>query len=341
MPTARFASITLFAVLAGVACAPSSKTMTVEPSMPTASSAASSSASLSTTAAASPAPPPLGRKAPLPPVAAEPSPDAAPRLQSPALAQLDSKLTSYFDGVGSRRLYVQVDKPLYQPGETIWLRAWDLRAKDLGGAGDGPATYELLSPRGSVVLKKQVSATAGYSTNDFVLPDDIVGGEYTIRVRSPDGVVTGERPVVVSRYEAPRMKKKLEFLRKAYGPGDVLSATFELRRPTGEPVARHPVTALVRLDGSELPRVTTATNEQGSVVVKVPLPPAIALGDGLLTVLVEDGGVTESISKAVPIVRKRMDLAFFPEGGRMVVGLPSRVYFEAKTPLGKPADVAG
>jgi hypothetical protein len=321
-------------VLGAASCQPS--TSPASPGAPGASAGGPSAPPPETAAATT-----LGRKAPLAPVAAEPAPEPAPRVTSPLLADVDARVASYFAGLESRRLYVQVDKPLYQPGETIWLRAWDLRAKDLSVVGDGPALYELVSPRGSVVLKQRVPTTAGYSTNDFALPPDIPGGEYTIRIHSPDGRVTGERPVIVSRYEAPRMKKKLEFLRKAYGPGDVVSATFDLRRPTGEPMARHPVTALLRLDGSELPRVTTTTNEQGSVVVKVPLPPTIAVGDGLLTILVDDGGITESVSKAVPIVMKRMDLAFFPEGGRLVAGVPSRVYFEAKTPLGKPADVAG
>ncbi|MFO1285764.1 MAG: hypothetical protein U1F49_03980 [Rubrivivax sp.] len=86
------------------------------------------------------------------------------------------------------------------------------------------------------------------------------------------------------------------------------------------------------------------SNAEGSALVKFELPKTIAAGDGLLTILVEDGGVTESVSKAIPILQKKLVLGFFPEGGRMVAGLPTRLYFEATTPgrlLGKPADVEG
>ena len=162
-----------------------------------------------------------------------------------------------------------------------------------------------------------------------------------LRYDAPDGSATAERPIVVSRYEAPRLKKKLEFVRKAYGAGDVVSATFELKRPTGEPMKGQVLTAVIRLDGVELPRVTATTNSEGGAMIKVPLPAIIELGDGLLTVLVDDGGITESVSKAVPIVMRRMQLSFYPEGGKLVTGLESRVYFEAKTALGKPADVEG
>src|SRR6185295_16109900 len=42
-----------------------------------------------------------------------------------------------------------------------------------------------------------------------------------------------------------------------------------------------------------------------------------------------------------PIVVSRILVSLYPEGGELVVGLPSRLYVEARTPRGKPADVAG
>jgi hypothetical protein len=71
------------------------------------------------------------------------------------------------------------------------------------------------------------------------------------------------------------------------------------------------------------------------------LPETLSTSDGLVTVLVEDGGVTESISRSIPIVRSDVQLAFFPEGGDLVQGLPGRVYFEATDAHGEPADIAG
>lgn len=281
-----------------------------------------------------------GRKVPLPPVPAETAPAASPRASMAGLDDLSTKIDAAFAGSQQQRIYIQLDKPLYTPGETIWLRVWDLKARDLAAATDGVGTLELVSPKGAAVIEKQVQLHAGQGANDLELPEDVVGGEYQVRWRAPDGV-TVSRPVIVSRYEAPRIKKKLEFVRKAYGANDVVSATLELRRPTGEPLANHPITALLRLDGAELPRVTTTTDANGNALVKVPLPATIAVGDGLLTILVDDGGTTESVSKAVPIVMKRMQLSFFPEGGALVNGVESRVYFEARTALGKPADVAG
>jgi len=288
----------------------------------------------------------------LPPVPPEAAPRASPRLSLPPGAEttLAASIGRYFESHVGRRLYIQVDKPLYKPGETIWFKTWDLQARDLSRpptaaeTAQAPATtVELVSPKGATVLRKRLRAPAGATggtTNDFELPAEVQGGEYTLRATTASGH-KAERTVIVSAYEPPRLKKKLEFVKKAYGAGDTVSATVEVRRPTGEPLAGKPLSAVITVDGVELPRMKVTSNAEGGALVKFDLPKALASGDGLLTVLVEDGGVTESISKAIPLLQKKLQLAFFPEGGRMVAGLPTRLYFEAKTLLGKPADVEG
>lgn len=280
------------------------------------------------------------KKTMVPPVPAEPAPIAAPRDDSVRIKDLSHLISNHFDGNVGRRFYIQVDKPLYKPGETIWFKTWDLKARSLTGSDIGQTTVELVSPKGSTVLKKRLHAAGGSATNDFELPAEVQGGEYTLRAIAGDGQ-QAERAIIVAAYEAPRMKKKLEFVKKAYGAGDQVSATIEVKRPTGEALGAKALTAVITVDGVELPRVKTVTNNDGGALVKFDLPAAIETGDGLLTILVEDGGITESISKAIPIVQKKLSLAFFPEGGKMVAGLPTRLYFEAKTLLGKPADLDG
>ena len=53
-----------------------------------------------------------------------------------------------------------------------------------------------------------------------------------------------------------------------------------------------------------------------------------------------DGG-PETIIRPLPIVLKKLNVEFFPEGGDLAADLPNRVYFQVRTPLGKPADLKG
>jgi alpha-2-macroglobulin-like protein len=254
-------------------------------------------------------------------------------------AKLDRAISTYLETLHTHRTYLQTDKPLYQPGETVWFRA-DLRATRtlLGGPPVG-ATVQLLSPRGAIVATKQVLVQNGVARNDFALDPAAEGGEYTIQLVTPSG--TDTRKIIVNTYEAPRLMKTLELLRKAYGEGDPVAAAIEVKRTTGEPFADRPLTAVVTLDDAEVARLALRTDKEGKALARFQLPAQIARGDGLLTVLVEDGGVTESIQKRIPIAMKTLQLAVFPEGGDLVDGVPGRVYFMARTPIGKPADIDG
>jgi hypothetical protein len=257
-----------------------------------------------------------------------------------AATKLDKAISTYLAGRGTQRTYLQTDKPLYQPGETVWFRA-DLRAtRTLVGGPPVGVTVQLLSPRGAIVASKQVLVQNGVARNDFMLGPDIEGGEYTLQLVSPSGATDGKK-IVVNTYEAPRLMKTLEFLRKAYGEGDQVSAAIEIKRTAGEPFADRAATAVVTIDDAEVSRLALQTDKDGKALARFPLPASIARGDGLLTVLVEDGGVTESIQKRIPIVMKTLQLSVFPEGGDLVEGVAGRVYFMAKTPIGKPADVEG
>jgi len=262
------------------------------------------------------------------------------RLSTGPTAKLDRAIASHFESSSSRRTYIMTDKPLYQPGESIWFRV-DLRATQtlVGGPPVG-VTMQLESPRGSVIAQKRVLVQSGIGKNDFALDPAIQGGEYTLRLLGDDGTRDAKK-LVVNTYEAPRLTKSLELLRKAYGEGDHVTAAVEIKRATGEPFATKPVTAVVTLDDAETSRQTITTDRDGKAMVAFDLPAKIARGDGLLTILVDDGGVTESTQKRIPIVMKTLSVALLPEGGDLVDGVPGRVYFMAATTLGKPADVEG
>ncbi len=267
---------------------------------------------------------------------------AAATLPGAIQKRVDAALDGYLQRIQTNRIYISLDKPIYQPGETIWFRTWELGTSDLLPAtrsGQGMA-FQLVSPKGAVVMQKRVAIKAGVARNDFRLPDGVPGGEYKIRIQSDTGHKT-ERSVIVSNYHPPRIKKTLEFVRKAYGAGDKVSAALSVHRATGEPLGGVTVTAIAEVDGLEVIRKPVVTSAKGTALVRFELPAQINRGDGLLTILVEDGGVTESIQRPIPIVLKKLRFALFPEGGSLVEGLPGRVYFAAQTLIRKPADVRG
>ena len=287
----------------------------------------------------------------VPRVAYQPRPPAEAKVISEAkgkaLNRVQKKWLStigdYYKDGEQTRLLLQSDKPLYKPGETIWLRSVELFAQ--GNAPvhwDDVATYQLLSPRDVVVRKGTVRVKKGHSHFQFWLSNAFVGGSYTIRVTHKLLGTKVEKKIFVRAYQPPRLKKKLEFVRKGYGAGDTVKATFWVKRATGTILANHSVTLIFRLQGKEIRRWSATTDAKGKLLASFVLPKKLDTDDGMLTVLIRDSGISESISRPIPLLNKTIRVGFFPEGGDGVVGLSTRVYFAARRSLtGKPIDITG
>ncbi len=251
--------------------------------------------------------------------------------------------TQSLGGPNRYQTFVSTDKPLYRPGEQVMARGLLLHANDRKPhPGGAPAQIEIRGPKGDVVTSAMVNiqdAVWGYS---WAVPAEAAGGEYTLKVSYPrTGDAPAERKFDVRAYRAPRLKSQIEFLRDGYGPGDTVTATLDVKRAEGGVPAGAKVTATALVDGAAAAQVSGTVNEKGLCTVSFKLPARIDRGEGSLAFAIEDGGVVETAAKTIPILLQTLDLAMYPEGGDLVAGLLGRVYFEAKTPAQKPADLVG
>ena len=285
-----------------------------------------------------PPPPPFEPDVP----ALERAPKASTRqADHPALAEVGELAGTWFSPTLERRMVVQLDKPLYRAGETIWVRTWSLTERGLAGAtGVRELELRLLDGRGNELEKRRVREDAGAGRADFQLAGDVAGGSYAVEVRHA-GETIGDRELVVAAYQAPRFRKELEFVEEAYGPGDRVHATVEITRSGGGALAEVPLRALITVDGRALDPVSTVTDARGEAAIGFNLPSELVFGTGQLTVVIDDDGVVESIARPIPILMRDLSLDFYPEGGDLVAGLESRIYFEGRDRFGRPADVAG
>ncbi len=238
---------------------------------------------------------------------------------------------------------VSTDKPLYRPGETVRIRSIALEAFRLQLPGDVPVKMTMTDPRGGVVFDHVLDTQNGAIAWEHALPRDVAGGTYTVSVTGTkdDGLVApAKRTFEVRSYRVPRLRFDMELDRDTYGPGDAGTAQLSVERAEGGSPTGATAEAVLRVDGEEIARETLTVGADGGVVVPFTLPMQIAEGRGQLSVTVEDGGVVETTAKTVPIALGRLDVELYPEGGELVAGIPSRVYFRARTPAGEPADVA-
>jgi hypothetical protein len=274
--------------------------------------------------------------------------------------------------------YLTTDRPLYRPGETIYFRSLTLdrarfqppdHARNLRFTLLGPNRQPLpgleLTGLDQPAAPKPGTRTLeplrgpdgqpvrGIGTGAFTLPASAASGEYTLTVAElpPNGgrpKPLVERKVFVHKYTPDRVRKTLEFDAKSYGPGDPVRAALQLR-DQAKPLAGARVSASVRvqfpngvMQGYPATVTPMRSDANGRAAISLNLPKAEELREATLTVVVTTAtGITETLTRQVPLATRRLGVEFFPEGGDLVAGVPNRVYFRATTSHGQPADIAG
>jgi len=262
------------------------------------------------------------------------------------LAEKDRVSNQELLGGSERYLtHVSTDKPIYRPGETVYVRGVVLHAqtrKPLPARQSVLGQVQVTGPKGDIQAGGWTNIQDSILGFSWPIPDDHAGGQYTVKISYPRaGHAPAERAFDIRVYRAPRLKNQVEFVRKGYGPGDSVMASLQTERAEGGFPVNARVTIQARVDGKTVYSGTTRVDENGRCSTRFPLPQTITRGEGSLAFIIEDGGVVETASKTIPILLQTVDLRMFPEGGELIAGLPARVYFEARTPAKKPADLTG
>ena len=101
---------------------------------------------------------------------------------------------------------------------------------------------------------------------------------------------------------------KLDFEKEAYGAGDEVAAELTLQTNANQPLANHAFNFVVQLAGETIINSQDETSADGFSKIKFPLPHSLNSNDGLLNVMIQYQGLTESISRSVPIVLNKIQL---------------------------------
>lgn len=268
-------------------------------------------------------------------------------LENDLIRTLRQKLSAYQAHFPEDRLYIQTDRPFYEPGDDIWFSAFVRNGQDLKPSGKSDIVcVELLNPKGTVEKKIEIIASHGKAAGDFQIDREAPGGLYKIRAYTNWMKNAGEayyftKEIQVQEVLLPALKMKLEFQKKAYGPGDEVTARLELVSNENKPLSATTVSCVVSLDGEQVQQLIQTTDEEGIRYIRFRLPARLKSPDGLLNVMLDYNGNTESITRSIPVTLNAIRLDLFPEGGELLAGQPGRVAFRALNEHGRPADVEG
>ncbi|MDP1746650.1 MAG: MG2 domain-containing protein, partial [Bacteroidota bacterium] len=159
------------------------------------------------------------------------------------IRSIKNKLLTYSKQTPEDRIYVQFDKPFYEPGDNIWLTAYVREGETMKASQKSDIVHvEFLNPKGTVEKSINLIAKNGVAAGDFVLDAEALGGMYKVRAYTNwmkneglDNVF--EKDLQVQDIVLPNLKMKLDFEKKAFGAGDEVIAKLELNTNENKPLS--------------------------------------------------------------------------------------------------------
>ncbi len=256
-------------------------------------------------------------------------------------------------------ILLTTEKPIYQPGQTIHVRALALDRSNHEAAANRKLTFEVEDSRGNKVFKKATETDKfGIASAEFGLAEEVNVGTYHLRALLGEAEAaptnTTEIALHVERYVLPKFKVAVEFAgkdkktKRGYRPGDHVKGTVRANYFFGKPVDG----AEIVVKGSSLDvavfeagSTKGKTDHDGSYEFDLKLPEYFAgrpLSQGAARLLIEatvkdSAGHAESRGEPITVSEAPLLITAVPEGGTLIPGLENQVFLLTSYPDGTPA----
>ncbi|MCX7838972.1 MAG: MG2 domain-containing protein [Anaerolineae bacterium] len=248
----------------------------------------------------------------------------------------------------SYKVLVTTDKPIYQPGQTIHLRALALSTIDRVPAKGQDIEFLIEDPKGNKIYRKTLKASDyGIVSAEFQLAETVNSGDYKITATLGD--TKSEKTVNVKPYVLPKFKVTVETERSYYLPGERVTGKIRADYFFGKPVAKSDVTikgVVYDVARAETINLTGKTDDNGVYTFSFVLPNYFASTGltkdradfGLEVSVPDQANHTEQTSRVIPIASGAIIIDAVPESGRIVAGVENIVYILTSLPDGSPLE---
>lgn len=256
-------------------------------------------------------------------------------------------------------ILLTTEKPIYQPGQTIHVRALALDRSNHEAAGNRNVTFEVEDSRGNKVFKKATHTdTFGVASAEFTLADEVNLGTYHLRALINGGESevgnTAEIALNVEKYVLPKFKVAVDLgdttarTKRGYRPGDHVSGSVHANYFFGKPVDNAEITVKASsMDVAvfDVGEMHGKTDNDGTYHFDLHLPAYFAgrpLNHGVARVLIEaqvkdSAGHSESRGEPITVSESPLLITAVPEGGTLVPHLENQIFILTSYADGAPA----
>ena len=241
-------------------------------------------------------------------------------------------------------VFLETDKPIYKPGQTIHIRVLTLDAELKPLTGE--ITVEVQDAKGIKVFKKVANTDEfGMSTIDLPLSTEPNLGVWKVAAYS--GKRTAQVDVRVEEYVLPKYEVQVDLPKEWFLASERIAGSIQAEYSFGKPVKGDLEIKATRYVGTwqEFARVTKAID--GETTFEIPqagyvagVPGAKGMGNVSLEVTVREKatGYEEKTTRLLTVAASPVTLQVIPDSNTFKPSLPLNLLVIAETPDNKPTD---
>jgi uncharacterized protein YfaS (alpha-2-macroglobulin family) len=256
-------------------------------------------------------------------------------------------------------ILLTTEKPTYQPGQLIHMRALALDRASHNAVANRPLTFEVEDSRGNKVFKKATKTDEfGIAAGEFGLASEVNLGTYHLRALLGDAETDGsantaEIALNVEKYVLPKFKVELNFASKSnakkhgYRPGEHITGTVQANYFFGKALDDAEVSLkALGMDVTEFQAASAegTTDKDGTYHFDLPVPAYLAgrpFSQGAARLLIEatvkdSAGHSETRGEPITVSESAFLVTAIPEGGALIPKLENQIFLLAAYPDGTP-----
>lgn len=261
------------------------------------------------------------------------------------ISRIKTQLLLYRTQKVDQTIVVQTDKTLYRPGETIWMKGYitDAITHSLS-LNSIELSVQLTDNKGVSVLAGKFILKNGVVDCNFPIPSNLQSDVYNLIAYTPEMENIGiqavfKKEIFVGSPERLDMIPNLEYSKLVFNPEQKETATIKLKDFNGKLLSGKKFEYQIINEERELlsGKGKTGVNGAGEIVF---ITPSLQNGSAMMVSLdIPSGNDRINLISKIPLVSEKIIITFFPDGGKLVPGIPQMIIYEAKDQLGKPVSI--